>query len=205
MAHTAPLYTALTSPPLSCPLVATEDSPELGIGTKAEEGASWGAPGVRTHSPHTLATFAGVGERTLRSLTNGSTTPGDAGRSAATAGEMESATQLGNTTVTGDARPVSGSSAATRTFGGRGGDGQGLSACFLSVSVSLLCGARLVLASLVAQMVKNLPAVQETWVGKIPGRRKWQPTPVFLPGEFHGQRSPVGCSLWGHKVSDMTE
>ncbi|XP_027812399.2 protein HEG homolog 1 isoform X1 [Ovis aries] len=96
-----------------------EDSPELGVGTKAEEGASWGAPGVRTHSPHTLATFAGVGERTLRSLTNSSTTPGDAGRSA-TAGEMESATQLGNTTVTGDARLVSGSSAATRTFGGHG-------------------------------------------------------------------------------------
>ena len=38
-------------------------------------------------------------------------------------------------------------------------------------------------ASLVAQMVKNLPAIQETWVGKIPWRRAWQPTPVFLPGE----------------------
>ena len=41
-------------------------------------------------------------------------------------------------------------------------------------------------ASLVAQLVKNLPAVQETgfnpWVGKIPRRRKWQPTPVSLPG-----------------------
>jgi len=33
------------------------------------------------------------------------------------------------------------------------------------------------------------------WVGKIPWRRKWQPTPVFLPGESHGQRSLVGCSL----------
>ena len=42
-------------------------------------------------------------------------------------------------------------------------------------------------------------------VGKIPWRRKWQPTPVFLPGEFHGQRSLVGYSLWGHKESDMTE
>ena len=38
-------------------------------------------------------------------------------------------------------------------------------------------------ASLVAQMVKNLPAMQETWVGKIPWRRAWQPTPVFLPRE----------------------
>ena len=36
-------------------------------------------------------------------------------------------------------------------------------------------------------------------------RRKWQPTPVFLPGEFHGQRSRVGCLLWGHKESDTTE
>ena len=36
-------------------------------------------------------------------------------------------------------------------------------------------------------------------VGKIPLRRKWQSTPVFLPGKSHGQRSPAGCSLWGHK------
>ena len=36
-------------------------------------------------------------------------------------------------------------------------------------------------------------------------RRKWQPTPVFLPGESQGQRSPVGCRLWGHTELDMTE
>ena len=36
-------------------------------------------------------------------------------------------------------------------------------------------------------------------------RRKWQPTPVFLPGESQGQRSPVGCSLWGRTESDTTE
>ena len=36
-------------------------------------------------------------------------------------------------------------------------------------------------------------------------RRKWQPTPVFLPGESHGQRSLVGCSPWGHTESDTTE
>ena len=41
-------------------------------------------------------------------------------------------------------------------------------------------------------------------VRKIPWRRKWQPTPVFLPGEFHGQRSLVGYSPWGHKESDKT-
>ena len=42
------------------------------------------------------------------------------------------------------------------------------------------------------------------WVGKIPWRRKWQPTPVFLPGESHGQRSLVG-SPWGRKESDTTK
>ena len=36
-------------------------------------------------------------------------------------------------------------------------------------------------------------------------RRKWQPTPVFLPGESKGQRSPVGCCLWGRTESDTTE
>ena len=36
-------------------------------------------------------------------------------------------------------------------------------------------------------------------------RRKWQPTPVFLPGESHGRRSLVGCSPWGRTESDMTE
>ena len=43
------------------------------------------------------------------------------------------------------------------------------------------------------------------WIGRIPWRRTWQPTPVFLPGEFHGQRSLVGYSPWGRKESDMTE
>ena len=45
----------------------------------------------------------------------------------------------------------------------------------------------------------------EPWVGKIPWRRKWQPTPVFLPGESHGWRSLVGYSPSGHKESDTTE
>ena len=54
-------------------------------------------------------------------------------------------------------------------------------------------------------MVKNLPVVQETWVGKIPWRREWHPTPVFLPGEFHEQRSLVGYSPWGLRESDTTE
>ena len=39
----------------------------------------------------------------------------------------------------------------------------------------------------------------DLWVGKIPWRRKWQPTPVFLPGKSHRQRSLAGCSPWSHK------
>ena len=42
-------------------------------------------------------------------------------------------------------------------------------------------------------------------VGKIPWRRSWQPTPVLLPGESHGQRSLAGYSPWGCKGSDTTE
>ena len=41
--------------------------------------------------------------------------------------------------------------------------------------------------------------------GSIPWRREWQPTPVLLPGQSHGQRSLVGYSPWGRKESDMTE
>ena len=43
------------------------------------------------------------------------------------------------------------------------------------------------------------------WVGKIPWRRKWQPTPVFLTGKSHGQRSLVGYSPCSYKESDTTE
>ena len=39
----------------------------------------------------------------------------------------------------------------------------------------------------------------DPWIGKVPWRRKWQPTPVFLPGKFHGQRSLASCSPWAHK------
>ena len=58
--------------------------------------------------------------------------------------------------------------------------------------------------SLMAQLVKNPSAVQETWanpwVGKIPWRRERLPTPVLWPEEFHGLYSP-----WGHKELDTTE
>ena len=67
-------------------------------------------------------------------------------------------------------------------------------------------------ASQAALVVKN-PLVNtgdmrqrfSPWVRKIPWRREWLPTPVFLPGEFHGQRSLLGYSPWGHKELDMTE
>ena len=59
-------------------------------------------------------------------------------------------------------------------------------------------------ASLLAQLVKNPPAMWETWfdpwVGKIPWRRERLPAPVFWPGEFLGL-----YSLWGHEESDTTE
>ena len=46
--------------------------------------------------------------------------------------------------------------------------------------------------------------VSNPWVGKIPWRRKWQLTPIALPGKFHGQEEPVGYRL-GVTESDMTE
>ena len=58
----------------------------------------------------------------------------------------------------------------------------------------------LIWAPLVAQLVKNQLAMQEIWIQSLgwedfPGRREWLPTPVFLPGEYHGQRSLAGYSL----------
>ena len=44
-----------------------------------------------------------------------------------------------------------------------------------------------------------------SWVVKIPWKKTWQSTPVFLPGESHGQRSQVGYNPWSHNESDMTE
>ena len=63
-------------------------------------------------------------------------------------------------------------------------------------------------------MVKNhMPMqemeIQETWVPslvrKTPCSRKWQSTPVSLPGKFHGQRNLAGYRPWGHKVSGKTD
>ena len=58
-------------------------------------------------------------------------------------------------------------------------------------------------------MVKNLPAVQETWVQSLseedPLEKGMQPTLVLLPRESHGQKSLAGCSPWGRTESDTTE
>ena len=58
-------------------------------------------------------------------------------------------------------------------------------------------------------MIKSLPAIQETWIRSLdwedPLKREWPPTPVFLLGEFHGQRSLAGYSPWGQKESDTIE
>ena len=42
-------------------------------------------------------------------------------------------------------------------------------------------------------------------LGRSPGGRKWQPTPIILPGKSHGQRNLVGYGAWCHQQSDMTE
>ncbi|XP_057594789.1 protein HEG homolog 1 isoform X2 [Hippopotamus amphibius kiboko] len=96
----------------------TEDSPELGVRSEAEEGASKRPSGARAHSPHTWATFTRVGERTLRSLTNGSTTPGGVGRSVVPPRETESPAQQRTATATGDAHLASGSLVASPALGG---------------------------------------------------------------------------------------
>ena len=60
-----------------------------------------------------------------------------------------------------------------------------------------------------AKAINTRPAMQETqnqspsW--EDPWRREWQPTPVVLPGKFHGQRSWTGYSPWGHKELDVTK
>ena len=78
-------------------------------------------------------------------------------------------------------------------------------ACNCTKSSELLLSAR---AFPGGSLVKNLPANAGD-TGLIPGsgipcRKEWQPTPVFLPGEIHGQRTLAGYSPWGHKESNTT-
>ena len=87
--------------------------------------------------------------------------------------------------------------------------GWGRSACYAPKNKTKSIKTFHIWASLVTQTVKNLPVMRETWVWslgwEIPWRREWQPTPVFLPGESHEQRSLVSYSPWGRSELDMTD
>ena len=79
--------------------------------------------------------------------------------------------------------------------------------CFLFACFVYFMAFPEIWASLVAQMVKNLcgrPGL-DPWVRKIPWRRKWQSSPLSLPGKSHEQRSLAGYSPWDHRESDTTE
>ena len=79
----------------------------------------------------------------------------------------------------------------------------------ISFRIDIMCACLYIWASLIAQSVKNLPAMQETRVRSLgqedPWRRAWQCTPVFLPGESHGQRGLASYSPWGYKKLDTTK
>ena len=78
------------------------------------------------------------------------------------------------------------------------------------ILLQLMCMVMNELCFPAGSVVKKMNACQcrrrgfDPWVRKIPWRRKRQPTPVFLPGESHGQRSTVGYSPWYRKGSDTT-
>ena len=94
------------------------------------------------------------------------------------------------------------------------GGGENLSACFqrgenLYLPWRLFQYLRMNKGFPVAQIVKSLPAMQDTQIQSLgredPLEKRWQSTPVFLPGKSYGHRSLAGCSQWGHKESDTTE
>ena len=60
---------------------------------------------------------------------------------------------------------------------------------------------------LILESLPNTPRRQTLYIdiARVHWRRKWQPTPVFLPGESQGQGSLVGCRLWGRTELDTTE
>ena len=75
--------------------------------------------------------------------------------------------------------------------------------CFLSLSLCFSLSLYIYIYAHGGSGVKHLSQCRRRrfnpWVRKTPWKRKWLPTPVFLPGEFHGQRSLVDCSPRGHK------
>ena len=78
----------------------------------------------------------------------------------------------------------------------------------LTQAIPLICPSA-IWGFLLARMLKNLPAVQETQFQPLgpedPLEKRMVPTPGFLPGEFHGQRSLVGYHPWGRRESDTVE
>ena len=80
----------------------------------------------------------------------------------------------------------------------------GVTQVLFSSSVLLLVLGRLLTPILIYQWELGFSSI-ESWKSIKFWRRKWQPTPVFLPGESHGQRSLTDYSPWGRKESDMTE
>ena len=79
----------------------------------------------------------------------------------------------------------------------------------MSLTKSVICLPRAFWKDLAAQLVRTLPAAQETWVPSLdqedPLEKGMANTPVFLPGESHGQRSLAGYSPWGCRESDTAE
>ena len=82
----------------------------------------------------------------------------------------------------------------------------------LGASGSFFSFKRVFPADSVVKKKKNTPAIAgdardtgSMWGGKIPWRKAWQPTPIFLPRESHGQRSLASYNPWGRKESNMTE
>ena len=79
------------------------------------------------------------------------------------------------------------------------------------VSAQKMLGAPITFIGLPRWLSGNESACQcrrcvfDPWVGKIPWRRTWLPTPVFLPGKVRGQRSLAGYRPWGHKELDTTK
>ena len=65
------------------------------------------------------------------------------------------------------------------------------------------CGYKIEISSI--EVSHSFFDIFSTYPRKVPPRRAWQPTPVFLPAESYGQRSLAGYSPWGLKESDMTE
>ena len=77
--------------------------------------------------------------------------------------------------------------------------------CFVCQVVSLPVISKLETKEKGSTVCGESDSLPLTWVQKTPWRRAWQPAPVFLPGESHGQRSLEGYSPWGHIELDMTK